>query len=45
MQAQVEEVAFMFNLEYRLEAIPHGFSKNSQCPIEPKNPCEMSETQ
>jgi hypothetical protein len=49
VQAQDEEMYFIFNLEYRhatlSRGIPHGLPTKSQCSTKPKNPNEMSETQ
>jgi hypothetical protein len=49
VQAQVEEMYFIFNLEYMHVTlsgrIPHGLPTKSQCSTQPKNPSEMSETQ
>jgi hypothetical protein len=49
VQAQVEELCFIFNLKYRHVVLsrgtPHGFLTKSQNSTLPKNPSEMSETQ
>jgi hypothetical protein len=49
MQAQVEEIYFIFNLKYRhttlSRGILHGLPAKSQYSIKPKKPSEMSETQ
>jgi hypothetical protein len=49
VQAQVEEMYFIFNLEYRCVAlsrgIPHGLPTKSQCSTKSRNPSEMSEAQ
>jgi hypothetical protein len=45
VQAQIEELYFIFNLEYRyaalLRGIPHGLPIKSQCSTSPKNLREM----
>ena len=49
MQAQVEEMYFIFNLEYRYAALSRGIlhklSTKSHAQQKPKYPREMSETQ
>jgi hypothetical protein len=49
VQAQVEEVYFIFNLEYRYAALSrvmlHRLSTKSHAEQKPKYPSEMSETQ
>jgi hypothetical protein len=49
VDAQVEEIYFIFNIECRYAAlsrgIPYGLPRKSQCSTKPKNPSEMSETQ
>jgi hypothetical protein len=49
VQAQVEEVYFIFNLEYRYAALSrvmlHRLSIKSHAEQKPKYPSEMSETQ
>jgi hypothetical protein len=49
VQAQVEEIYFIFNLEYTRDAlsrgIRHELSTKSQYSIKPKNLSEMPETQ
>jgi hypothetical protein len=48
VQAQVELVDFIFNLEYKLPLFQHGYhidSNKVSMLTWPKNPSEMSETQ
>jgi hypothetical protein len=49
VQAQVEEMYFIFNLEYRYAALSRGMlhrlSTKSHAQQKPKYPSEMSETQ
>jgi hypothetical protein len=49
VQAQVEEIYFIFNLECRHATLSRGMHNGlpikSQCSTLPKNPNEMSETQ
>jgi hypothetical protein len=49
VQTQVEEMYFIFNLEYRYAALSremlHRLSKNTHAQQKTKYPCEMSETQ
>jgi hypothetical protein len=49
VQAQVEEMYFIFNLEYRYAALSremaHRLSTKSHAQQKPKYPSEMSETQ
>jgi hypothetical protein len=49
VQTQVEEMYFIFNLEYRyvalLRGIPYELPTKSQCLTMPKKPSEMSEVQ
>jgi hypothetical protein len=49
VQAQVEEIYFIFNLEYRYVALSRGMlyrlSIKSHAQQKPKYPSEMSETQ
>jgi hypothetical protein len=49
VQAQVEEIYFIFNLGCRHAAlsrgIPLGLPTKSHCSTKPKNPSEVNETQ
>jgi hypothetical protein len=49
VQAQVEEMDFIFNLECRhaalLRGMLHRLPTKDQCSTKPKNPSEMSEIQ